>query len=257
PTVPTVNSQVTNDTTPVITGTADSSDTIEVTVNGETYTEGDGNLVDNGDGTWTLNIPAGNEIAEGTYDVSVTATDAAGNTSSDATTDELVIDTTAPTVPTVNSQVTNDTTPVITGIADSSDTIEVTVNGETYTEGDGNLVDNGDGTWTLNIPAGNEIAEGTYDVSVEATDAGGNTSSDATTDELVIDTTAPTVPTVNSQVTNDTTPVITGTADSSDTIEVTVNGETYTEGDGNLVDNGDGTWTLNIPAGNEIAEGTY
>ncbi|WP_299110024.1 Ig-like domain-containing protein, partial [uncultured Tenacibaculum sp.] len=257
PTVPTVNSQVTNDTTPVITGTADSADTITVTVNGVTYTEGDGNLVDNGDGTWTLNIPAGNAIPEGTYDVSVTATDAAGNTSSDVTTDELVIDTTAPTVPTVNSQVTNDTTPVITGTADSADTITVTVNGVTYTEGDGNLVDNGDGTWTLNIPAGNAIPEGTYDVSVTATDAAGNTSSDVTTDELVIDTTAPTVPTVNSQVTNDTTPVITGTADSADTITVTVNGVTYTEGDGNLVDNGDGTWTLNIPAGNAIPEGTY
>uniref|UniRef100_UPI00196548D6 Ig-like domain-containing protein n=1 Tax=Escherichia coli TaxID=562 RepID=UPI00196548D6 len=94
-----------------------------VTVNGVTYTEGDGNLVDNGDGTWTLTIPTGNEIPEGTYDVSVTATDAAGNTSTDVTTDELVIDTTDPTVPTVNSQVTNDTTPVITGTADSADTI--------------------------------------------------------------------------------------------------------------------------------------
>ncbi|WP_205254926.1 Ig-like domain-containing protein, partial [Escherichia coli] len=95
-----------------------------------------------------------------TYDVSVTATDAAGNTSTDVTTDELVIDTTDPTVPTVNSQVTNDTTPVITGTADSADTITVTVNGVTYTEGDGNLVDNGDGTWTLTIPTGNEIPEG-------------------------------------------------------------------------------------------------
>ncbi|WP_345252470.1 Ig-like domain-containing protein, partial [Kangiella taiwanensis] len=250
---PTVNSQVTNDDTPVITGTADSADDLTVTVNGVTYTEGDGNLVDNGDGTWTLTIPAGNEIPDGTYDVVATVTDGT-NTASDATTDELVVDS-AITTPTVDPQTTNDDTPVITGTADSADDLTVTVNGVTYTEGDGNLVDNGDGTWTLTIPAGNEIPDGTYDVVATVTD-GTNTASDATTDELVVDS-AITTPTVDPQTTNDDTPVITGTADSADDLTVTVNGVTYTEGDGNLVDNGDGTWTLTIPAGNEIPDGTY
>ncbi|UNY98289.1 Ig-like domain-containing protein [Zhouia spongiae] len=257
PTVPTVNELVTNDTTPTITGTADSVDELTVAVNGVTYTEGDGNLVDNGDDTWTLTIPAGSELPEGVYDVMATATDAAGNASTDVTTDELTIDITAPTVPTVNELVTNDTTPTITGTADSVDELTVIVNGVTYTEGDGNLVDNGDNTWTLTIPAGNELPEGVYDVMATATDAAGNPSNDATTDELTIDTTVPTVPTVNELVTNDTTPTITGTADSVDELTVAVNGVTYSEGDGNLVDNGDDTWTLTIPAGNEIPDGIY
>ena len=250
---PTVNSQVTNDDTPVITGTADSADDLTVTVNGVTYTEGDGNLVDNGDGTWTLTIPAGNEIPDGTYDVTATTTDGT-NSLTDATTNELVVDT-AITTPTVDSQTTNDDTPVITGTADSADDLTVTVNGVTYTEGDGNLVDNGDGTWTLTIPAGSELPDDTYDVVATVTD-GTNTASDATTDELVVDTTI-NAPTVDSQTTNDDTPVITGTADSADDLTVTVDGVTYTEGDGNLVDNGDDTWTLTIPVGNEIADGTY
>ncbi|MFL1894587.1 Ig-like domain-containing protein [Aquimarina sp. 2-A2] len=257
PTVPTVDVLATNDTTPILTGTADSADVLTVTVNGVTYTEGDGNLVDNTDGTWTLQIPAGSEISEGTYDVVATATDAAGNVSNDATTNELTIDTTNPTVPTVDALATNDTTPILTGTADSSDNLTVTVNGITYTEGDGNLVDNTDGTWTLQIPAGSEISEGTYDVVATATDAAGNVSNDTTTNELVIDTTNPAVPTVDAVATNDTTPILTGTADSADTLTVTVNGVTYTEGDGNLVDNTDGTWTLQIPTGNEITEGTY
>ncbi|MCK0137462.1 hypothetical protein, partial [Arenibacter sp. S6351L] len=112
------------------------ADVLTVTLNGTTYTEGDGNLTDNGNGTWTLTVPAGSELAEGTYDV-------AGNTADDTTTDELSIDLTDPTAPTVNTLLTNDTTPTITGTADSADVLTVTLNGTAYTEGDGNLTDNG------------------------------------------------------------------------------------------------------------------
>tara|TARA_R110000751_G_scaffold71849_1_gene145782 strand:+ start:18 stop:4511 length:4494 start_codon:yes stop_codon:yes gene_type:complete len=257
PTVPTVDELVANTNTPTITGTLDSADDISVTVNTVTYTEGDGNLKDNGDGTWELVIPVGNEIPDGTYDVDVTVTDVAGNTSNDATVDELIIDTVAPTVPTVDELVANTSTPTITGTLDSADDISVVVDGVTYTEGDGNLKDNGDGTWELVIPVGNEIPDGTYDVDVTVTDDAGNTSNDATVDELIIDTVAPTVPTVDELVANTSTPTITGTLDSADEISVLVNGVTYTEGDGNLVDNGDGTWELVIPVGNEILDGTY
>ena len=99
----------------------------------------------NGDGTWTL---ADNSIApalaDGTYDVSVSATDAVGNVGSDASVDELVVDTTAPVV-TVNGLSTADNTPQLTGtVSDPTATVEVTVNGATYT-----ATNNGDGTWTL------------------------------------------------------------------------------------------------------------
>ncbi|WP_162533681.1 Ig-like domain-containing protein [Dokdonia sp. Dokd-P16] len=238
PTTPTVAAQTTNDTTPLITGTADSEDGLTVIVNGITYTEGDGNLTDNGDDTWSLQIPDGNELTDGTYDVDASVEDTVGNTASDTTTNELVIDSTAPTTPTVNSQTTNDSTPLITGTADSDDELTVIVNGVTYTEGDGNLTDNGDDTWSLQIPDGSELPDGTYDVDVSVEDAVGNTASDTTTDELVIDATAPTTPTVVPQTTNDTTPLITGTGDSDDELTVIVNGVTYTEGDGNLTDNG-------------------
>ncbi|MDP5044604.1 MAG: gliding motility-associated C-terminal domain-containing protein, partial [Leeuwenhoekiella sp.] len=71
--------------------TADSVDMLMVSVNGFTYAEGDGNLVDNTNDTWTLTIPDGNEIPQGTYDVVASVTNTFGNTLTDVTTNELTI----------------------------------------------------------------------------------------------------------------------------------------------------------------------
>src|SRR5690606_14499625 len=127
----------------------------------------------NGDDTWTLQIPDGNEIPEGIYDVVATATDAAGKIGRAGCREELNIDTTDPTTPTVDELVTNDTTPELTGTADSVDELTIEVNGITYSEVGGDVIDNGDDTWTLQIPNGNEIPEGVYDVVATATDAAG------------------------------------------------------------------------------------
>ncbi|REH52377.1 gliding motility-associated-like protein [Tenacibaculum gallaicum] len=184
PTAPTVVSQTTDDTTPVITGTADSEDTITVTVNGVTYTEGDGNLVDNGDGTWSLSTPAGNEIPEGTYDVSVTATDAVGNTSNDTTTDELIIDTTAPVLTIAIDDITADNiinaveansnipvTGTVSGDFNTGDIVTLVINGNTYT----GAVD-ASGNYSISIP-GSELAadtDTTVEASVSSIDSEGN-----------------------------------------------------------------------------------
>jgi uncharacterized repeat protein (TIGR01451 family) len=87
PTV-TVNLLTTQDTTPPLSGTVnDNTATMRVTVTGTTYL-----ATNNGNGTWTL---ADNTItpalAVGVYDVSVTATDPAGNVGTDTTTNELTI----------------------------------------------------------------------------------------------------------------------------------------------------------------------
>ena len=122
----TVDTLLTNDTTPELTGTLDDPDAaIEVTVDGNTYS-----AVNNGDGTWTLTddtiSPA---LADGTYDVAVAATDLAGNVGTDTTTAELTVDTIAPVV-TVDMLLTNDPTPELTGTVDDPDTtVEVTVDG--------------------------------------------------------------------------------------------------------------------------------
>ncbi|MFC5308873.1 DUF4347 domain-containing protein, partial [Azospirillum picis] len=260
PVAPTVAPKTTNSTTPAITGTATvgTGETLTVEVNGTTYTVGDGNLVLTGT-SWTLTIPQGGALTQGTYAVTATVKDAAGNATSDATTGELVIDTTPPAAPTVVPQTTNDTTPAITGTATvgTGEVLTVEVNGTTYTVGDGNLVLTGT-SWTLTIPQGRALSQGTYAVTAKVTDAAGNATSDATTNELIIDTTPPAAPTVVPKTTNSTTPAITGTATvgTGETLTVEVNGTTYTAGDGNLVLAGT-SWTLTIPQGRALAQGTY
>ena len=206
PAQPTVTAQTINSTTPVISGTATLSagGTLVVLLNGVTYSAGDGNLVDNGDGSWTLSVPVGDALAEGLYDVAVTVTDAAGNSSVDSTTAELRIDTTAPAVATVTAQISATSTPSLSGTATigAGEVLTVELNGATYTAGDGDLLDNGDGTWTLTVPGGNALADGSYEVAATLTDAAGNTSTDVSSNELLIDTTAPAAPSVTVQTIN-------------------------------------------------------
>jgi hypothetical protein len=82
-----VDSLTTNDTTPPLSGTVDVPNaTLELTVDGQTVTP-----TNNGDGTWTLPDNALSALSSGTYNVSVTATDLAGNASGDTSADELTI----------------------------------------------------------------------------------------------------------------------------------------------------------------------
>jgi gliding motility-associated-like protein len=249
PAVPTVVAQTTNDTTPIITGTAEAGSTVTIVVGGATYT-----TTANGSGDWTLDtgvaVPVSGTFApnvNGTNEVAVTSTDAAGNSTGDATTLELTIDTTAPAVPTVVAQTTNDTTPIITGTAEAGSTVTIVVGGATYT-----TTANGSGDWTLDtgvaVPMSGTFApnvNGTNEVAVTSTDAAGNSTGDATTLELTIDTTAPAVPTVVAQTTNDVTPTITGTSGTGvalaagETMTVTVNGATYT-----VVPDASGNWSV-------------
>ncbi len=240
-----------NNSSPELTGTvgdADTSAEVEVTVNGNTFA-----ATNNGGGTWTLDagtITPG--LPEGIYVVAVKVTDAAGNVGDLAPTVNLVIDT--PPVVGVDTLTTSDQSPQLTGTVVDADpaidvTVTVNVNGFDFA-----ATNNGDGTWTL---ADNTItpalADGTYDVSVSATDSGGNTGNDGTTNELTIDTTAPTV-TVDTLVTTDDRPELTGTvSDSESAIEVTVNEIPHA-----AVNNGDGTWTLaNDTITIPLADGVY
>jgi hypothetical protein len=94
------------------------------------------------------------------------------------------VDTTLPTV-TVNSLLTNDTTPTITGTVTEINLaiVKITVNSHEYTA----MVTSG--TWSAEVTTA--ITEGTYDVVATAEDLAGNVGTDVTDNELKIDTTAP------------------------------------------------------------------
>ena len=224
--VVTVDGLTTSDPTPELTGTVDDpTATVVVTVNGVDYP-----ATNNGDGTWTL--PNGDVAAlvEGDTPVTVTATDAVGNTGSGS--GSVTVDLTGITV-TIEPQTTNDATPEITGtVDDPSATVSVSVAGVDYV-----ATNNGDGTWTLADDTVAALAEGGNTAMVTATDGGGDTATDSAT--ITVDLTAPAV-TVDPVVSNDTTPALTGSVDDSTaSVVVTVGGVDYP-----ATNNGDGSWTL-------------
>lgn len=244
PTV-TVTPLSTNDASPALVGTVnDLTAVISVTIDGVSYA-----ATNNGNGTWTLsNDTIDPSLADDTYDVTVSATDAVGNVGTDDTVDELVVDNVSPVVA-IAPLMTSDSTPPLTGtVDDPTAAVTVTLNGESYA-----AVVDGNGNWTVaDDTIDPPLTDGTYDVVVEATDAVGNVGIDATEDELVVDSVAPIV-TVDALTTNDSTPELTGTVNEAAAIvEVTIDGETYT------ADNsGDGIWTLAndvIPA---LDDGTF
>ena len=217
PTV-TVNTLVTKNNTPTLTGTvndaAPSSGIASVTVivGGQTLTA----TVTGA--TWSVAVPTA--LADGNYTVQATAADEAGDVSGIAT-GSLTIDTVNPTV-TVNALVTKNNMPTLTGtVSDAAPSsgiasVTVVVSGQTLT-----AVISG-GTWSVVVPTA--LGDGTITVQATATDEAGNSSS-AATGSLTVDTVAPTV-TVNSLVTKNSEPTLTGTvndaAPSSGIANVTV-----------------------------------
>ena len=191
PLAPSVNPLSTNSTTPVISGTATvgSGETLSITVGGDTYTVGDGNLVLVGT-DWTLSIPSGNALTEAVYDVMVSITDAAGNTSADVSSTDLTIDTTAPNNPTIaldllaaddsGSSTTDDLTNITVvsvsvpaGTATTGDTVSLLHEGAAV---DSTTVIAVDGSFTF---AAVSLIEGSQSLSYTVSDAVGNTSASA------------------------------------------------------------------------------
>jgi hypothetical protein len=155
-------------------------DTVTLTINGNTYT----GTVD-GSGNYSINVPGSDLIADSdtTIAASVSSTDVAGNTGTGTANKAYTVDTVAPVVPTVVSQVTSNNTPTVTGTVTlgAGENLAVTINGVTYTTTNGLSI--AGPNWSVTLPS---TPMGTYTVVATARDSAGNTSSDATANELVI-----------------------------------------------------------------------
>ncbi|MEZ5488305.1 MAG: Ig-like domain-containing protein [Steroidobacteraceae bacterium] len=222
----------TNDATPTISGTGNAGDTVRVTLPGEVVLT----TTVAADGSWSVTPTAA--LADGSHSLSVTATDVAGNVSV-ASVLAVAVDTTAPNAPTVRLDPasdsgavgdgrTNDTTPTISGTGSAGDTIRVDFPGGVVLT----TTVAANGSWSVTPTA--PLANGMHSLSVTATDAAGNVSVAAPL-SLTIVTTGPSAPTarlaassdsgvVGDGLTNDTTPTISGTGTSGDTIRVSLPG---------------------------------
>ena len=232
---------VTNRTTPVITGTAEAGSTVTLTDTRGGITTVLGTALTDNTGHWSFTPVA--PLAQGGHGVTATATDTAGNTSAASAALPLTIDTTAPVAPgslalavpsdsgTVGDGVTNRTSPVIVGTAESGSTVTLTdTRGGVATVLGTALTDNtGHWSFTPSTP----LAEGGHGITATAKDTAGNVSAPSAPLPLTIDTTAPVAPgslalavpsdsgTVGDGVTNHTTPEIVGTAEAGSTVTLT------------------------------------
>ncbi|VEL96022.1 Ig-like protein group 3 [Alteromonas sp. 76-1] len=243
-----------NDTTPTISGSTDldAGSTVTITVTDSAGTEQSFTATVDDNGDFSADVP--NPMADGNFDITATATDAAGNTATNTISGD--INSAAPTLSLEPLESDNDTTPTISGNTNLAPGSTVTL---TVTDSAGNTQTftatvQGDGSFTADVPAG--LPEGDYSVTATATDGAGNSAS-VTENGGNIDTTAPSI-TIDAQgLGNDATPSISGTTDlnAGDTVSISVtdnagNTQTFTA----TVLN-DGTYSADVPA--DLAEGSF
>lgn len=216
-----------------VTGTAEPASTVSVVFpGGVPVTTTAGN-----DGAFTVGVPDGTELVVGD-ELSVTATDAANNTSPETivTVEDLI----APAVPVVDP--VGDNATEITGTSEVGSTVEVTFpDGTTRTTTAG-----ADETFAVAVPEGIELAAGNQ-ITVTATDAAENESDPATV--TVTDETAPDAPVIS--LLDNIATEVTGTAEPGSVVTVTFpEGETVS-----TTADGEGNFLVAIPGEVELVVG--
>jgi hypothetical protein len=228
------------DQTPTISGTAEPGSRVRLVIdlNGNGASASDaGDVVfittAQSNGAWSIDtgalapssgrMPAGG-LPAGAYQIAVTATDAAGNASAVAT-PTLTIDLTAPAAPTIGTVASDNVVSAferaagveISGQAEVGGTVNVTWGGVTRSG-----VADATGTYRITFASSAVPPDGSSTISATVTDPAGNVGP-AATRTVLIDTTAPLVPTIASGpagVTNDRTPVVAGGAEANSAIAV-------------------------------------
>ncbi|MCV2514344.1 Ig-like domain-containing protein, partial [Leclercia pneumoniae] len=252
---PLTSGQTTNDAQPTLSGRGTPGETITVYDNDTPI----GTALVGATGSWTFTPTEA--LGEGNHSLTITATDPAGNESDPSAAFTLVVDTVSltPTITNVSDNVdpvqgtiptngvTNDNTPTLTGTAEPNSVVTIS-DGNTVL---GTAIANASGTWTF-TPT---LAEGTHNFTVIATDPQGNVSDASTPWTVVVDTTAPTLPVItsvsdnveggtgnltNGQLTNDSTPTLTGTGEEGSTVRI-LDGNTVI---GSVVVGEGGTWSF-------------
>ena len=165
---------ITNDTTPTFTGTAEADSAVNLFSDGVVK----GSATADGSGAWTVTTPA---LTDGTHSITATATDASNNTSAPSVALAVTIDTVAPAAPSTpdldpasdtggsnTDDRTTDDTPTLTGTAEGN-TLVTLLDGSTSLGGTTAI----GGVWSIST---SYLADGPYSLTAVAADAAGNAS---------------------------------------------------------------------------------
>ncbi|MGC0103819.1 Ig-like domain-containing protein, partial [Enterobacter asburiae] len=265
-----VSGSETNDATPTLSGTADANSVVTIFDGGTQIAV----VTADGTGAWTFTPDTA--LVEGSHSFTVRATDPLGNVSAISAPWSVVVDLTAPTVPTLDNvnddvpggvlgnltsgQVTNDSTPTISGTGQVGSTIHIMNNGTQI----GTAVVDGSGNWSFTPTA--PLDDGSYSLRAYATDTAGNASANSSVFAFTVDTAAPGIPVVTSVIddvapttgtltsgnsTNDARPTFNGTGDVGSTVHVIVDGNEI----GTAVVNAQGSWTFT--PGTDLPDGPH
>lgn len=228
PTITTPASDISTKVVPVaIGGKAEANSTVRVYVDGTlrpTTTSANGS----GDWSFTFSPDLAERIAA--YDITVTATDAAGNVSQSSLVRKITVDRTAPIAPSIatpaNNAGVNNSKPEITGAAEPNSTLKLSIDGDIET-----VAVSGSGTWTYTPPTA--LANGSHTLVATAVDAAGNESAQSNTVNFRLDNEPPVVavssPTNGSYIASKNVTVnFTATDNDSFTLECRMNGSIVT-----------------------------
>lgn len=191
-------------------------------------------------------------LNDGSYSMSIVMVDPAGNLSTASTPIDITIDTTASpalTTPTLTAasdtgqsnsdSITNDTTPTFTGSCITGETIRIYSDGVQVAQ-----VACINSTYTATSSA---LLDGSHLITTTTSDTAGNMSVVSSSLAITIDTTPPVAPAAtqpaNGQLTNNTRPVIAGTAQPGHLIAVYVDGGQINCAEGQIIAANDTTWS--------------
>lgn len=245
------------------TSTAETGQTVTVTLNGATYT---GTV--QADGSWSVSVPTSalGALTASNYTVSATVNDKAGNPGSAS--HNLAVDTTAPVL-TINTvagdDIINDAEHgqalVISGTStggEAGDVVSVVLNGKTYT-----TTLDASGNWSVGVPAADvtALAGGVQTIIASVSDRAGN--SDDASRTVTVSLSAPAIginTIAGDDVINATEKgsdlALSGTSDqpAGTAITVTLNGQNYS-----ATTDASGNWSVTVPASavSALGEATY
>jgi large repetitive protein len=221
-------------------------------------------------GHWSITLSAA--LSDGVHNLTAKASDIAGNLSAASSILPLTIDTVPPAAPTglalalasdsgtVGDNLTNDSTPTITGTAEAGSSVALmeglAIIGVNTATG---------GVWNITAEAGgfdNRLSDGSYILTARTRDAAFNLSDFAISLTITIDTTPPAAPTMlalapgsddgtpGDNITSVHTPTIVGSADPDSQIQVRIGGVPV----GTTTADGSGAWSFDSSF---LADGTY
>ncbi|MCD0243577.1 Ig-like domain-containing protein [Enterobacter hormaechei] len=246
------NGSTTDDANPTFNGSAEPGSRVDIYDNGEHI----GSTIADDKGAWQFTPTT--PLPEGEHHITTTATDEAGNTGPESDDFVLVTDYTPPVATgdvlnitsvmddvggrqgnVASGEITDDSKPVINGIGEAGSTVFVystDANGKHLL---GSAVVNSEGTWTLALDT--PLVEGLNQLTLETQDAVGNrVAGEAPSYDITVLIPVSTEPSINSVVdnaephvgpmqkgetTNDTTPILSGSAAPGDVVSILDNGK--------------------------------